>query len=102
MKLLSLSIDLTKIDKTRIVEGKNGGKYYNLTIELKDAKDQYGNDVSTWTSQSKDERDAKQPRVFLGNGRTIYSSEPAAVNAVPVSYQAKPVTNVNDDSDLPF
>lgn len=72
-KLMSLSIDLSKIDKSKITEGKNGGKYYSLTLELKDEKDQYGNDLSAWTTQSKEERELKSNRTYLGNGRVVYN-----------------------------
>ncbi len=73
-KLMSLSIDLSKVDKSKIIEGKNGAKYYNLTIELKDEKDQYGNDLSAWTTLTKEEREAKTNRTYLGNGKVVYSS----------------------------
>lgn len=72
-QLVAVSIDLTKIDKTRIVEGKNGGKYINLTISVNDEEDQYGNNVSLWQSQTKEEREAKENRLFLGNGKSLWS-----------------------------
>ena len=71
-QLQSVSIDLTKIDKSKIVEGKNGGKYLNLTLSVNDEVDQYGNDISVWVSQSKEEREAKSNRLFLGNGRKLW------------------------------
>lgn len=96
---MSASIDLSKIDKTRIVEGKNGGKYFNITIILNDTKDQYGNDVSVQVGQTKEERSAKTKAVYLGNGRLIYSSsveEEAGKNPIP------PVNSSSDNDDLPF
>ena len=72
-QLIAVSIDLTKIDKSKIVEGKNGGKYVNLTLSVNDTEDQYGNNVSTWMSQSKEEREAKANRVFVGNGKSLWS-----------------------------
>lgn len=101
MKLINLSIDLTKIDKSRIVEGKNGAKYYSLTVEVKDQPDQYKNDVSCWTAQTQEERQAKANRTYLGNGRVIWSSEPQAVQAEPIP--APPITNqINNGTNLPF
>ena len=51
--MLSGSINLTKIDKTKIVstnkEGNpfdNGAKYLNVVIWLNDEADQYGNNAS--------------------------------------------------------
>lgn len=95
-KLISLSIDLSKIDKNKIKTTdkngqpfKNGAKYYDVTLSLHDDKDQFGNDCSLWTSQTKEERDAKATRSFIGNGKVTWSSDtpassPPPVNAVPI------------------
>lgn len=97
-KLISLSIDVTKIDKSKLVSGKKG-TYLNLTVELKDEADQYGNNVSAWEGQSKEEREAKANRNFLGNGKVIWESKPLANDLD----QFERVENTKDDaSDLPF
>lgn len=76
-KLVSLSINIDKVDMSRVVHGKNG-RYLNLTVSLNDQVDQYGNNVSTWQQQTKEERDAKADRNFLGNGRIVYDSQTGA------------------------
>jgi hypothetical protein len=53
----------------------------NITISLNDAPDQYGNNASIWISQTKEERDAKAPKVYLGNGKVIYDSNMPKQNA---------------------
>lgn len=73
-KLLNISIDLTKVDKSKIIVGAKG-KYLNLTIDVKDEKDQYDNDVSAWQSQSKEERQSGATRNYLGNGRILWSGQ---------------------------
>ena len=73
-KLISASIDLSKIDKSKIVE-KNGAKYYNITISLNDEKDKYGNDCAIMQEQTKEERLAKEKKVYLGNGKIFWSSD---------------------------
>lgn len=74
MRIIAASIDLNKIDKSRIVEGKNGALYYNLTIMCNDSKDKYDNDVSVQQGQTKEEREAKAKAVYLGNGKTVYDN----------------------------
>jgi hypothetical protein len=74
-QILAASIDLTKIDKTRIVQGKNGAQYYNLTIIVNDTKDQYGNDISVQQGQTKEERASKAKAVYIGNGKKIWEGE---------------------------
>lgn len=74
-ELISISIDLKKIIESKIIQGKKGGKYYNLTVSVNDEADQYGNDVSVYDSQSKEQREAKEPRNYLGNGKVVWKSE---------------------------
>lgn len=66
--LITASIDVTKIDKTRIIEGKSG-KYINVTIWVNPEPDKYGNDVSI--EQRTDKGEAK---IYLGNGR-VYKAK---------------------------
>ena len=54
--LISLSIDATKVTKARMKDGK----YINITINISDEVDKYGNNVSAWENQTKDERDSKR------------------------------------------
>lgn len=73
-KIMSLSINLSKINKEKLYEGKNG-KYLNLTIGLNDKTDQYGNQLSAWESQSKEERESKETKNYLGNGKVVWSND---------------------------
>lgn len=71
--IASISIDLNKLDKSKIIEGKNGAKYYNLNISVNDSTDQYGNNIQVTEPQTKEQRDSKTPRVFYGNGKVIWT-----------------------------
>jgi hypothetical protein len=93
-KLLSVSIDVTKIKKELLVAGAKG-TYLNLTVSLNDEEDKFGNTVSAWQSQSKEEREAKVDRNFLGNGKVIYDSDGAKKPAPAQQPQ-------EEQSDLPF
>jgi len=79
-QIISVSIDLNKLDKSRIIEGKNGAKYYNFTVNVNDEKDQYGNDASVTISQTAEERQAKAQRTFVGNGRVVWSNNSTQQN----------------------
>lgn len=95
-KLLSLSIDVTKIDKSRLYKGEKG-TYLKLTIGINDEPDQYGNNVSSWEEQTKEERTAKAQRNFLGNGKVLFSDDhkqqPQQQTAESMGF---------GDGDLPF
>ena len=88
------SIDVTKIDKSKLHQGEKG-KYLNIVIWVNDEPDQYGNKVSVQQGQTIDERQSGVPKVFLGNLKEAQSSAPA--NQMEVSG-----TVDNNDGDLPF
>ena len=71
--IISANIDLTKIEKAKIYEGKKG-KYYPITIVLNDELGQYGDSGYIQTEQTKDERDAKLPKSYLGNVKVVWTN----------------------------
>ena len=94
-KLIAVSIDVTKLDKSRFVTGKKG-TYANITISLNDEPDQYNNDASVWEGQTEEERKAKADRNFLGNGKVVWSSDGQP-------QQGKTQSSVKEEvNDLPF
>ena len=104
-RIISASIDLAKIDRSKITKGKNGQKYYSISISVNDEADKFGNDVAITAGQSKEERDAKAAKVYIGNGKTVWASEtpgakPAA--SAPAKPAAPAAAQVSDDDDLPF
>ncbi len=69
--LMSLSIDVTKIDKSKLANGK----YLNLTVSVQDETNQWGQNVSAYHEQSKEEREAKENRNYLGNGKVFWTNK---------------------------
>lgn len=94
MKILAGSIDLAKIDKSKIIEGKTGAKYYNVLIMVNDEKDKYGNDASISEGQTKEEREAKMKKKFIGNAKTVFESDATK----PIEKKAVE----SESNDLPF
>lgn len=74
-KLRNFSICLSDLPKSAIYEAKNGKKYISLTSYDNDEPDQYGNDYGIWISQSKEERERKEKRTYVGNGKIIGKNE---------------------------
>ena len=73
---ISIKLDVTKIDKSRLFKGEKG-TYLDLTtfVEL-DEEDQYGNNGFISQSQTKEEREAKAPHTpILGNAKVFYKGE---------------------------
>lgn len=95
-KIISASIDLAKLDKSRIIPGQKGGKYYNLNIIVNDKPNQFGKHVAICDVQTPEERTAKVKRKYLGEGKIVWSDDPAKVVAPETTVGTQP----NDD--LPF
>lgn len=99
-QIISASIDLSKIDKSKIITGKQGGKYYNFTVIVNDSNDQYGNDCALTAGQTKEERASNAKKVYIGNGRTIWKgqSQKPAPSKEPIVRDDYTVSS----DDLPF
>jgi hypothetical protein len=72
--ILNASLNVAKIDKTKLIQGKTG-QFLNVTITINDEVDKFGNNASIFESQTKDERDNKTPKNYLGNGKVIWTSD---------------------------
>ncbi len=97
--IISGSIDLESIDKTKLAKGK----YLNFDIILSD-ESKYGNNAWVVQGQSKEEREAKEKKVSLGNAGLRWINPEATM----VVAQREEVTNTQQQSsretaaDLPF
>lgn len=99
-KMYTGSIDLKKIDKSKVVttdkNGKpfeNGAKYLNVVVWINDEADQYGNNVSIQVSQSKEEREQGVKATYIGNAKE-YKKES--------TQEVERKLQKDDNSDLPF
>jgi hypothetical protein len=99
--IIKTSINLSNIPKDKIIIGKKG-KYIPIAISVNDEPDQFGNQGPVVVDQSKEERDAKAPKTYLGNVKVVWSNgtnvEPAPRDNAPA--QAAPAAAPADD--LPF
>ena len=98
--IIKASIDVNKIPKDKIFVGKKG-KYLPITITLNDELDQFGNQGPVVVEQTKEERDAKAPKTYLGNVKVVWTNgnnvESAPRDNAPTAPQLDP-----QPEDLPF
>ena len=95
--LINVSLRVDKLPKEKFVSGKDGAVYYNFTIGVNDESNQWGQNVSLTDSQTKEEREAKKPKTYLGNGNVVWTDGNIKVADKKVEVTAKEV-----ESDLPF
>ena len=101
--ILNTSINLSKVPKEKIIEGKKG-KYLPVTITINDELDQFGNQGPIVVAQTKEEREAKQKKVYLGNVQVVWTNgdNVAAAPRQDQPVQAAPVGQAAPADDLPF
>ncbi len=100
--IIKASINLDAIDKSKIIAGKKG-KYLPIVITLNDEVDQFGNQGPLIIEQSKEEREAKAAKTYLGNVKVVWTNGDNVAAAPRTDQQSAPakVTQPQDD-DLPF
>jgi hypothetical protein len=99
--LINFSLRVDKLPKEKFVVGKDGAVYYNGTISVNDETNEWGQNVSIIDSQTKEERDAKKPKTYLGNGKVVWN-DGKITNATKTEVGASAVVSANADDDLPF
>ena len=101
----TIKINVSKIDKTALFEGKNG-KYLDLVLfENKDGPDQYGNHGFVTQDIGKQRREAGERGPIIGNykevGGTIQRQQPTQhQQAKQNAYQ--PQQDQQEEDDIPF
>lgn len=102
--IIQASINLSEIPKGKIIDGKKG-KYLPLTITLNNDPDNFGNQGPITVAQTKEERESKSAKVYLGNVKVVWTDgnnvEAAARTDQPQQAKQKQSFAPQPD-DLPF
>ena len=102
----TVGIAMNKIPK----EAVNEKGYLNLDYAINDETGQYGDNVSFWVRQSKEERESGAARVYVGNGRIVYTKDGVVTVAEKQEQQvtnakfneARTAPAAEKSADLPF
>lgn len=80
------------------------GMYKNYTVSISDTADKYNNNVSVYEEQTKEERDAKVKKTYLGNGRVFWTDGKPVFKPEPkAKVEPTIIENTNEvENDLPF
>lgn len=99
---ISVSIDVTKIEKARLFKGAKG-TYLDLTafVDL-DEQGQYGDNGMIVQSVSKEERQQGVKGPILGNVKVFFRDDQPAQQAPQQQAQQQPGGMMDDSSDIPF
>ena len=101
--ILKMSINLNEIPKHKIIDGKRG-KYLPITVTINDEVDQFGNQGPVMVEQSKEERESKAAKVYLGNVKVVWTNGTNVATTPRTDGQSAPQQRVAAvvEDDLPF
>ena len=99
--IIKCSINLTNIDKSKVIEGKKG-KYLPITITLNDEVDQFGNQGPVVIAQTKEERETKVAKTYLGNVQVVWTNGDNVAAAPRQDQPAQAAPAAAPVDDLPF
>ena len=94
--IINVSLRVDALPKEKFISGKDGKVYYNFTVSVNDEPNQFGQNVSLTDSQTQEEREAKKPKVYLGNGNVVWTN--GEIKTAP----KKDKVTATVESDLPF
>ena len=103
---VNMSLDVTKIDKARLVKGAKG-TYLDVTVFIDiDQKDQYDNNGMITQNVTKEEKEAGTRGNILGNCKVFWREDAAPQQQATKPQQQVAQTPAPDssdfDSDVPF
>jgi len=75
-------------------------KGVEITISINDETNNYSQNLSSFISQSKEEREAKKTKFYVGNGKVFWTDGKITI-AEKKEQNNKAPDNISDD-DLPF
>jgi hypothetical protein len=62
---------LSDIPESARTVGKNGKVYAKVVIDTRKEADQFGNTHTVYMNQTKEEREAKTPKAYIGSAKEI-------------------------------
>ena len=100
--LLDLYLKESTLETLLATVRKKGEKGVSLTVSVNDETNQYGQNVSAYVSQTKEQREAKKDRFFTGNGKVFWTDgKVVKADGKTNDQQVSQVAESNEDI-LPF
>lgn len=93
--VITFSNNVEKFPKEKYIKGKKG-VYQNVTMVIADEVDQFGYNAKLYVSQTAEERKAQLKKIYLGNGRVVWTD--GIINLA----EQKETTDNDLPTDLPF
>lgn len=98
--LATVQINLNEIPKELIYNGKKGS-YITLQLGINDQTNKFGQNISVTIPQSQEDREAKKPKKYIGNGK-VFWTDGKLTAAEKIEEPVNAADQSPDRDDLPF
>lgn len=95
--LSSVYITTEKLKELLSILNQKEAKGVDLTISIANEQNEYGQNLSVFVSQSKEDREVKKPKYYVGNGKVFWTD-----GSVKVAEKVQTQTQAKKEDDLPF
>ena len=97
--LISGYITAEKLEKILNTIRSKGEKGFKFNVSVNDETNEHGNNASFYAEQTKEQREAKAPKFYFGNGKVFWTN-----GTISVATKAEPTapTPSAKKDDLPF
>lgn len=103
--MASLSDIYIKVETLEtLVKGlkKKGENGISITLSTNDESNQWGQNVSAYVSQSKEDRESKKEKFYVGNGRVFWENGTIKKAVKPEDQVQEAEVVEESDDDIPF
>lgn len=99
--LASIYLKLETLETLVSTLKKKAEKGISIDVSLSDTTNEWGQNVSTYVSQTKEQREAKTPRFYTGNGKVFWTDGKITIadKVVKETEKSEPIDTIDD---LPF
>jgi hypothetical protein len=102
--LSNVYVKLETLETLLAVVKKKGEKGISIDISISETTNEWGQNLTAYVSQTKEQRDEKKPRFYVGNGKCFWTDGKIEIAKKKEAPEAKPATTTSEEEpdDLPF
>ena len=100
--LLDIYITADKLKVLAETIAQKGEKGLSITVSIGDETNQYGQNVTSFVSQTKEQREAKKDKYYVGNGKVFWTDGTIKLATKKEEQPATSQPATEEGDDLPF
>lgn len=100
--LSNVYVKLETLETLLAVVKKKGEKGISIDISISETSNDYGQNLSAYVAQTKEQREDKKAKFYVGNGKCFWTDGKIEIAKKKEVHEATPMTEQQEIDDLPF